>query len=151
MFTVELDLTERSRNMIRQMPDLVNPAIYKGMKEAMIIADATARGHYLSGVALQRRTGRLRASINTRVIIAGDRVIGRIGTNVVYARIHELGGVILPKTAQALKFQIPGVGWRTVKKVTMPARPFLRPSLSDNLQRFRDLFARNIEEAFEGI
>jgi phage gpG-like protein len=62
----------------------------------------------------------------------------RIGTNVVYARIHQLGGqlaprVILPKGKKALSW--PG-GRHPVKKVnwpgaTMPARPYLVVQPSD--------------------
>ncbi len=40
-----------------------------------------------------------------------------------YAAIHQFGGLIRPKSKQALRFQIGG-RWVTVQKVTMPARPF---------------------------
>jgi len=43
-----------------------------------------------------------------------------VGTNVIYAAIHQLGGVIRPKTKKALAF-----GGIVRKSVTMPARPFL--------------------------
>jgi phage virion morphogenesis protein len=49
-----------------------------------------------------------------------------VGTNVPYAAIHQFGGVIRPKTANALN-----VGGRAVKKVTIPARPFLGISNQD--------------------
>ncbi len=48
-----------------------------------------------------------------------------VGTNVIYAAIHQFGGVIRAKGAGALRFQLPGGGFATVKSVTMPARPFL--------------------------
>ncbi|MCV0427697.1 MAG: hypothetical protein K5905_19755 [Roseibium sp.] len=42
--------------------------------------------------------------------------------------IHELGGVIKPKEAQARAIpQDDGCAW-LVKPVTMPARPYLRPA-----------------------
>ena len=43
-----------------------------------------------------------------------------IGTNVVYARIHELGGIIK------------GAFGRVGMIVHMPARPYLRPALDEN-------------------
>ena len=61
-------------------------------------------------------TGRLRQSIEYAT--APDSVM--VGTNVIYARIHQLGGEIRPKNKKALK-----VGGRLVSKVTMPARPYL--------------------------
>ena len=48
-----------------------------------------------------------------------------VGTDVLYAGIHQYGGVIRPKRARALHFQIPGGDYVTVQKVTIPARPFL--------------------------
>lgn len=46
------------------------------------------------------------------------------GSNLVYARIHQLGGTIVPRNAGALQFTL---GEETVlaKSVTIPARPYL--------------------------
>ncbi len=53
-----------------------------------------------------------------------------VGSNVVYARIHQLGGKIVPKTRPALSFLLavgkgnkPGIV--QVKSVRIPARPYL--------------------------
>lgn len=67
------------------------------------------------------KTARLMRSITMEV----SGKILTIGTNVKYARIQQLGGAIMPKVAKALKANIPGIGWRVMKKVTIPARPFL--------------------------
>lgn len=48
--------------------------------------------------------------------------------DVVYARIQELGGTIVPKKARALVIPQPDGTVRFVKRVTIPARPFLRPA-----------------------
>jgi phage gpG-like protein len=50
-----------------------------------------------------------------------DRV--EIGTNMIYARIHNDGGVI--RGNPYLRFAIPGGGFATVESVTMPKRQFL--------------------------
>lgn len=55
-----------------------------------------------------------------------------VGTNVLYARIHQFGGVIRAKGSGSLRFALAGGGFATVKSVTMPARPFL--GLSDKHQ-----------------
>ena len=55
---------------------------------------------------------------------------GEWGTNVVYAAIHQFGGVIKAR-GRALRFAIPGVGFVTTKRVTMPARPFLGVNAQD--------------------
>lgn len=148
MIEVDLKLSANSQRMLRRMPDLMVPALHKGMEEAMILAEREAKLN-LSGRILNRRTGRLRNSITHKVKIQGDKVVGTIGTNVVYGRIHELGGEIFPRKAKALKFNIPGVGWRTVKKVTMPARPYLRPALEDNMSEITRILSNRITEAFK--
>jgi len=150
VFSIDLKLSEKSRKMLRKMPDLIVPALRKGTEEAMILAEREAKLN-LSGKILNRRTGRIRNSITHKVGIQGDKVVGKIGTNVVYGRIHELGGEIYPRKAKALKFNIPGVGWRTAKKVVMPARPYLRPALEDNMSDIARILANRVTEAFEGI
>lgn len=144
---LEIKLQDESRRRLKAMPGLVVPALFKGMKASMYLAEREAKLN-LSGRVLNRRTGRLRSSVTVETDIAGDRVMGRIGSNVIYARIHELGGDIFPKRAKALKFQIPGVGWRTAQKVTMPERPFLRPAIMDNLEDMSRLIGKEIETAF---
>ena len=80
----------------------------------------SARAKMTGGKTLLK-TARLLRSITMDV--SGKTLT--VGTNVKYARILHEGGDITPKTAKALKANIPGVGWRTMKKVTIPARPFL--------------------------
>ena len=73
----------------------------------------TAKANYLSGPRPDRlgvQTGRLRRSIATpppKVTPTG--VEGEVGTNVVYAAIHEFGGTIRPKTSQYLAIPAKGV------------------------------------------
>lgn len=45
----------------------------------------------LTGQSLNVRTGRLRRSINLKVVEDGDSIIGSVGTNVVYGRFWEQG------------------------------------------------------------
>lgn len=98
------------------------------------------------------RTGRLRSSIfaGTATKTQGGYE-ARIGTNVVYARIHEFGGTILPKNKPFLAFQIDGK-WKFVRSVTIPARPFMRPALEepDNQRIVINIIAQRINEALEG-
>ena len=64
------------------------------------------------------------------------------GSNRVYARIHQLGGVILAKTAKALRFMING-GWVQVKQVTIPARRYLGVN-DENMAEFGDILIRHV-------
>lgn len=67
--------------------------------------------------------GRLRDSITTQV--QGRQL--RVGTNTIYARVHQFGAVIEPVRAPMLR--VPGVGM--LPSVTIPARPFLGVSAED--------------------
>ena len=75
--------------------------------------------------------------INNKVAEAG------IPTNTLpYQLVHEYGKVIVPKKKKVLRFEIPGVVPRPgdddlgiyVKRVTIPARPFVRPSAKAGAQ-----------------
>lgn len=99
---------------------------------------------------LKVQTGRLRASILPLITRdTPDRVTAEVGTNVEYARIHELGGTIKPNRAEWLRFNIPGVGWRSAKEVRIPARPFMGPALEKSLDRIAFLLESAVKRAFE--
>ncbi len=91
---------------------------------------AAAVVHAKSNHDWENRTGTLEGSIDI-VEFAQATPTGAQGTwgsrDVAYALIHELGGVIKPVKAKALSFEIDGE-FVTVKQVTMPARPYLRPA-----------------------
>ena len=65
-------------------------------------------------------TGRLMKYITSRAY--RDRA--EVGTNVIYAAIHQFGGDIEASRSKYLKFRIGG-RWAQKKKVRIPARPFL--------------------------
>lgn len=68
-----------------------------------------------------KKSGRLLASFTSAATF--DEVVW--GTNVIYAGIHQTGGVIKPKTKKALAFRGANGKFNLLKQVTMPARPFL--------------------------
>jgi len=74
-------------------------------------------------------SGRLRDSINSEA--GRDQV--RVGTNIIYAAIHQFGGTIKPVSASHLVFRI---GGRLVMadSVTLPARPYLGISADDEAE-----------------
>ena len=64
------------------------------------------------------------------------------GSNMIYARIHQLGGVIKPVSKPSLRFRLAGGGFRTVREVTMPARPFLGINEQDETEMVAIIKAR---------
>lgn len=71
------------------------------------------------------------------------------GSNRIYAAIHQFGGTIKPKSAKALHFQIPGLGWVMRKQVTLPARPYLGIS-NDDQENILDLVNKHISGLIRG-
>jgi phage gpG-like protein len=136
-----------------------NPkAVERGLKAGAELVRAEAVAKHLSGPKMPRGKGSLKAatlargsgdlagSINTKVKV-GTKISAQIGTNLKYARIHENGGTIKPKTGQFLKFNI---GGRDIfaKSVTIPKRPFLKPSLEAKRKEAVDLILDKIMEAY---
>ncbi|WP_273792381.1 phage virion morphogenesis protein [Brucella anthropi] len=80
----------------------------------------------ITGTSILYRSGALARSID--YIATPTSVM--IGSSLVYARIHQLGGTIRPKTAKALAFMIGGMV-RLVQSVTIPARKYLGLSTQD--------------------
>jgi phage gpG-like protein len=70
------------------------------------------------------------------------------GSNEIYARIHNEGGKIVPKNAQALVFSMGGETFR-VKSVTIPRRQFLGANERD-IEEILGIVLDHFVEAVEG-
>jgi len=120
--------------------------IYKAMVQACSLVETRAKTHHLAGATLKARTHYLQRSVKSRVTQLGNKISGRVGSPVVYAAIHEYGGIIRPKNAKYLVFQIDSK-WIRTKKVTMPKREWLSKSLYDVKPQIERVFGRHIEIA----
>jgi HK97 gp10 family phage protein len=67
---------------------------------------------------------------------------------VVYAKIHEFGGVIKARAAKLLVFRIGGKLIRT-KSVHIPARPYLRPAVDENMPAINEAIGDAMAELLE--
>lgn len=103
----------------------------------------------LSGEVLNRRSGRLRNSINLKVTEGETKITGAVGTNVIYAAAHEYGfhGEVsvkahLRRNKEQMKRRLKGKaqgpqekGLTTVKahlmKMNLPEKSFLRSALRE--------------------
>lgn len=128
------------------------PAVTDRMRAAQIAGVnrtmAQAVAHAKANHTWQNRTGVLEGGIDIveyAVPVAGG-VKGVWGVHDVrYALIHELGGVIVPRTAKALAIPQPGGGVKFVGKVTIRAQPYLRPAADATYPRLAD----NIRKAYD--
>lgn len=127
------------RQIDRASPAAVGRAIARGAEVVERAAKTNIKRHDLI------LTGDLRASI--RYIIRENKTgaDALIGTDKIYAAIHEFGGVITPKSAPALVFEIDGQLIIT-QSVTIPERPYLRPALDDNKPAIFNAVAKSLKE-----
>ena len=96
----------------------------------------------LSGQVLNRRTGRLRNSINSRVTTGPSEVSASVGTGVQYAAAHEYG--VQRNVVVTVHHRMQTMAWgkpmknprevlvnQHVAHMNLPERSFLRSSLQD--------------------
>lgn len=129
-YSYKLDTSQvsgRFRRLIAKTPSLCR-RILGFISEAIVNRTVI---HHLSGQTLKRQTGTLAKSINYKITSDYSSIVG---TNVKYAAIHEFGGIILPVNKSALRFKIKDQ-WITTKKVVMPQRSYLKPSIEYVMER----------------
>lgn len=106
------------------------------------------------------KTGSLRRSISKRIVSnKGGKVVGEYGSNMPYARITELGGVIPAHTVEVRSRQVlydSKSGQFFGKRANIPAqyrqaRPFLFPVLVENIDRFLGRYKQAWESATQLI
>jgi len=106
--------------------------------------------HAKANHSWKNRTGVLEGSIGIAKFATEVKggVEGTWGSkDVVYALIHERGGIIVPKKAKALAIPQPDGSVRFVKKVVIPKRPYLRPAAD----AIYPTLAGNIRKAYEKL
>lgn len=96
-----------------------------------------------------RKTGNLINSISTVAHIFESDPVVTVGTRgIVYAAIHEFGGVIRAKRAKFLSWIDEKTGERRfAKSVTIPARPYLRPAVDEH----KDEIGKEITATLEDL
>jgi phage gpG-like protein len=148
IFTI--DIPESLRRRLE--PRVLQGAIVKGMQRAVLSVVRRAKLN-LTGRFLRVQRGRLRSSVTSTVLIAGDEIIGQVGTNVFYGRIHEEGvphpWTIRPRTAKRLAWRAGGK-WVTAMEVTHPPlrrRPWLRTAALESQGEVRAFFQAEVNRA----
>lgn len=89
-------------------------------------------------VKFQKQNVRKKLNKNARGVLEGALQVKPIDSKnaeagvplntLIYALVHEYGKIIVPKKAAALRFEIDGQVI-FAKRVTIPARPYVRPSV----------------------
>ena len=145
MISVKLDeiLSREAIQIIKKAPE----GIEKGMKAGLFTAGQKVRTEGIQMAPVL--SGNLRRSITTNPrSVAGIKDQIEIGTNLIYARIHDQGGVIVPKKAKWLTFKYKG-RWIRTKKVTIPkykGRGYLTPAFNNIVNSLSSIFIDSINK-----
>jgi phage gpG-like protein len=131
----------------------LGPKLSQIVMRRMHVVAIGVQGHVvrnkLSGQVLRNRTGTLRRSINQKVVASNEGVFGTVGTNVIYARPHELGfkgTVTVRDHVRHAKGGRASVVKTHRRKVELPVRSFLRSSLEDKRDWINQQFKSMLEE-----
>jgi len=100
----------------------------------------------LSGQVLKRVTGDLARKIDTEVITEKDYVIGRVGSNLKYARVHELG---IDKMVTVKQHQRQSLGGMvTVREHMMHMKQKKRQYIGSSLKEMRPRLQKILGQKF---
>jgi len=94
----------------------------------------------------------LGGSIHTELVESSETSAKvHVGPSVIYGRIQELGGVIKPVFAKMLSW-VNDAGERVFANVVhIPARPYLRPAVDNNLDKIKDAIGYQIEKSINEV
>ena len=98
---------------------------------------------------LHVRTGTLSRSVRTYLKLNSKGADLSLGM-VFYGWVNNFGATIVPKKAPRLRFNIPGVGWRSAARVVIPARPFAEDALNATTKAFPAYLQKAIRAATGG-
>ena len=134
MISVEIVNAEKVSAHFKSLPALLRSELAKSMNKLAFDLQAHVKEDKLSGQVLNVRTNRLRSSISKVVTEQTNEISAFVGTNVVYAAIHEYGGQVRTRLGTGkISSKLHGKAF-----AVMPERSFLRSALEDFRQNIRD-------------
>lgn len=121
--------------MPERLDDLARERVRRIVARAALVVVRRAQLN-LTGPILRVRTGRLRASLVSRVEPHGRSWQARVGTPVRYGRVHEFGATIVPRRARVLRFEVEGQRV-FARRAVIPARRWLQRSMREAIPEIR--------------
>src|SRR5215471_1688011 len=159
MLEVKVIIDPQTAAIMRKLSGMASgipAAIQRGMDSALTILKDKIVNQRLSGQGpydpsaqrLGTVTGTLRGSVKTGSVIQGDKVLGYLSSDVIYAPVHEYGKVISAKNAPFLVFKVLGQVIRT-KQVTIPERAPFRTEVE--APQTAELISTSIQDEIQNL
>lgn len=130
----------------RLSPQVFRDAAVRAANKAGSLAVARTRMR-MSGRVLNRRGGALWNSVGYSVKATNQDVTALVyggGSTAPYLRAHEFGAIIRPRNASGwLKFKI-GAQWVQTRRVVLPKRPTIGPSVRETFPELGGIFAAEV-------
>jgi phage gpG-like protein len=148
MITVQVVGVEAVQANLASMSAVVHQRLLRAVERSTAEVQQLVAGRYLTGGALNVRSGRLRRSITMDVEDSGQAITGRVGTNVDYGRFWELGfhgSVTVHSHTRSVAFGrsvAPFTVPTHTRRVDQDAHPFLGPALQELAPSIHDRLAR---------
>ena len=133
---IRLEGFDELAGRLRRAPERAEKHFHKAGDRSAIRVQASAKER------APKKTRTLARSINWRRLA---KFVWAVGTNLIYARIHEQGGTITPKKSAYLVFQVGG-RWVKTKSVYIPARPYMEPALRESTGYVEGQFRQAAEQ-----
>lgn len=136
------------RQWAKKAPKKLDAALRASMHASVLLLKSEVQNRLHDDV-LQRRTGNYYRRISTEVKRQRGAWVGIVGTDVIYARVHEFGATIRPKSKKGwLRFQIDG-RWVQTKQVKIPKRPVWVPAFKSSRDRILRIHRNQIDRMMQ--
>ena len=133
---------------------VITDAIVKKVAYFTIKLQGLVKTTKLSGQVLKRKTGTLSRSINTK--FENNGLVGKVGTNVLYGKVWEYGGVYQIKAHMRMMKQAFGKPVSDPRLINVqahavrfPEKSFLRSALKDLRPEIKPGFQKAIKDVLK--
>lgn len=142
-FEITVDASDLDRMGDTFDPARIKAAAAEGFERGVAQLSAYIQQEKLSGQVLNIRSGRLSQAVgHPSVESGGDVMTAQIG-GPFYGAVQEYGASINVNSP----VNLPNIGWRYLKTVVLPARPWLMPSIEEKLSDIKDSIVEAINAA----
>lgn len=148
-FTLNKAVSEKLMKKADKYPDLVQSAMRIAIQRVGFEIRQKARDY------APVKTGVLRRSLFADFVPGTNNLVVAVGTDLIYARIQDLGGIIKPKNKEFLRFQIGDKVIYTRGPIKIPkyhGRGFLTPAFREvTRSKSKQIFKEEIIGILGGV